>query len=329
VGVERPGSAAWPGRFSFSRSPTATSFDELRRATLAPRLSQNYHRLGELVFNERKREMVMPFAAGLRDSLRLRDSQVPSEISNGDCLEHVLDRHLLAVEEMAEGDMLTSILLLSSDGKRLGHAAAPNLPPSYCEAIDDSEIGPRAGSCGTAAFLGCPIYVTDIATDPLWEDYRHIALPHGLRACWSTPIRDPKGSVIGTFAIYHRRAGSPTCDEIDSIAVITEHVSQAIVMARTVQDLERVPSGHGRAAPELRLVPRNDPAAAAASHWSVRLLRNVEKLTAKADDLDRCADESKSDDAARSLRGAADDCRRLVASIMIEIEEHDRRTSKD
>ena len=271
----------------------------------------------------------MPFAAGLRDSLRFRDSQVPSELTNGDRLEHVLDRHLLAVEEMAESDMLTSILLLSSDGKRLAHAAAPNLPSSYCEAIDGSEIGPRAGSCGTAAFFGRPIYVTDIAADPLWEDYRHIALPHGLRACWSTPIRNPDASIVGTFAIYHQQAGAPTCDEIDAIAMITEHVAQAIRLARAVQDLERVPSGHGRAAPHLKLVPRNDPASAAASQLSVRLLLNVEKLKSKADDLSRCAAEAKSDDAARSLRTAADDCRRLVASIRREIEEHDRRTSQD
>src|SRR5437868_5715985 len=128
----------------------------------------------------------MPFASELRDSLRLRDSQVPWELTDGHSLEHVLNRHLIAVEEMADGNILTSVLLLSSDGKRLGHAAAPNLPPSYCEAIDGSEIGPRAGSCGTAAFLGRPIYVTDIETDPLWDEYRDIALPHGLRACWST-----------------------------------------------------------------------------------------------------------------------------------------------
>src|SRR4030095_13694974 len=132
----------------------------------------------------------MPFARGLRQSLEIRCRQVPSELTSGESLEQVLDRHLLAVEQMGHGDLLTSILLLSPDGTRLSHGAAPNLPRTYREAIDGSEIGPRAGSCGTAAFLGKPVYVTDIATDPLWADYRHHALPHGLRSCWSTPIRD-------------------------------------------------------------------------------------------------------------------------------------------
>ena len=96
--------------------------------------------------------------------------------------------------------MLTSILLL--EGSTLRHGAAPNLPPAYCSAIDGSEIGPREGSCGTAAFFGRPVYVTDIDTDPLWADYRELALAHGLRACWSTPIFNDQAAVIGTFAIY-------------------------------------------------------------------------------------------------------------------------------
>src|SRR3954469_10226559 len=129
----------------------------------------------------------MAFGAALRESLEVRRSRVPSEIVRGDSLEHVLNRHLLTVEQLGEGDLITSVLLLSADGKRLSHGAAPNLPLSYREAIDGSEIGPSAGSCGTAAYLGEPVYVTDIATDPLWVDYRDFALPHRLRSCWSTP----------------------------------------------------------------------------------------------------------------------------------------------
>src|SRR6476659_1073585 len=187
----------------------------------------------------------MPFASGLRESLQFRDRQVHSELTGGDSLEHVLNRHLAAVEGMAEGDILTSVLLLSSDGKRLAHAAAPNLPPSYCNAIDGSEIGPRAGSCGTAAFLGRPVYVTDIASDPLWAAYRDLALPHGLRSCWSTPIRQNGGPVMGTFAIYHRTVSGPTRDDLLAIENITDNVASAIAWARnpdgSVQASEMLP----------------------------------------------------------------------------------------
>jgi hypothetical protein len=172
----------------------------------------------------------MLFAAQLQDSLNLRRAQVPHEFANGGKLSDVLAADLRTVEAAADTEMLTSILLL--DGNRLRHGAAPSLPQTYCEAIDGGEIGPAAGSCGTAAFLGRSVYVTDIASDPLWADYCDIALAHGLRACWSTPIFDDGGSVIATFAIYHPSPRSPTPDEVESIKTITDHVACAIMSAR-------------------------------------------------------------------------------------------------
>jgi GAF domain-containing protein len=189
----------------------------------------------------------MAFALQLEDSLRLRESQLPSEFEKGDALGLILSRYLLSVEAEADSYILTSILLL--DGTHLRHGAAPTLPAAYCAAIDGAEIGPCAGSCGTAAFRGAPVYVTDIATDPLWADYRHLALPHGLRACWSTPIFDDDHSVIGTFAIYHLAAGNPTDEEIDAIRTITDHVARAIMWSRSAQDLFRQ---HAQAAPPPR-----------------------------------------------------------------------------
>jgi hypothetical protein len=168
----------------------------------------------------------MAFAVQLEDSLRHRESLASMELAAGEELSTVLGRYLLAVEAAAETDMLTSILLL--DGNRLRHGAAPNLPPAYCAAIDGTQIGPDAGSCGTAAYRRIPIYVTDTATDPLWADYRDLAADHGLRACWSTPIFNEDQSVIGTFAIYHLSARSPTREEVQAIATITEHVARAI-----------------------------------------------------------------------------------------------------
>jgi len=174
----------------------------------------------------------MSFAAGLRQALQLRQGDVVSELERGDSLEDILNKHLLTVEEMSDQEILTSILLLSSDGKHLTHGAAPSLPKAYREAIDGAEIGPAEGSCGTAAYLGKPVYVTDIATDPLWATYREVALPHGLRSCWSTPIRHADGSVLGTFAIYHRTISGPIREELSAIDIITDNVAQAIDWAR-------------------------------------------------------------------------------------------------
>jgi GAF domain len=253
----------------------------------------------------------MPFAAGLRESLEMRGSQVPSELTRGDSLEHVLSRHLQTVEQMGGGELVTSILLLSDDGKRLSHGAGPRLPISYRAAIDGSEIGPRAGSCGTAAYFGKPVYVADIGSDPLWAEYRQLALPHGFRSCWSTPIRGDDGSILGTFAIYHDAVGAPSEEEIRAIDTITGHVAHAILCARGVQDLE--PAGSCEvSAPRLKLVHDNE-----APEYGLpdRLLANVERIAALTTELDRHAEAAETEDGRAALRSVVEDIRRLIDAV--------------
>ena len=127
-------------------------------------------------------------------------------------------KYLVRALEVAGGDkFIVSILLVSVDGRHLSCLIAPSLPEAFCSAIEGEPIGPRAGSCGTAAYLGHEIYVCDIASDPLWEPYRDLAAQHGLRSCWSTPIQDAGGRVVATFAIYHRTPSSPSSDEVEAI----------------------------------------------------------------------------------------------------------------
>jgi len=135
----------------------------------------------------------------------------------GEPLESTLTELVRAIEELAKPS-IGSVLLLTPDGKHVRHGAAPNLPEEYNRVIDGAPIGPRAGSCGTAAFLKRSVVVTDIATDPLWEHYKDVALPHGLRACWSTPIIASDGRVLGTFALYYREPRSPTTDDLALIS---------------------------------------------------------------------------------------------------------------
>jgi GAF domain-containing protein len=119
---------------------------------------------------------------------------------------------VLRAEAQDRGAFVASILMLKAN--HLYHLASPNLPTAYSRMIDGSEIGPVAGSCGTAAYCGHPIYVSDISTDLLWEPYPEIgklAVNAGLLACWSMPIFYDK--VIGTFAIYHREKRAPTLAE--------------------------------------------------------------------------------------------------------------------
>jgi GAF domain-containing protein len=170
----------------------------------------------------------MGFTEELSRSLDALDRNIGSDDDSADTLEGLLERYLRAVEEAADNDIRTSILLLDSDRDRLLHGAAPSLPKAYCDALHGLEIGPSAGSCGTAAYTGHSIFVTDIASDPLWDNYRELPLPPELRSCWSTPIRSDDDQVIGTFAIYHSTARAPTEEEILAIKSISGHVARAI-----------------------------------------------------------------------------------------------------
>jgi PAS domain S-box-containing protein len=144
----------------------------------------------------------------LAEELQRAEHRVLEMIASGAALRDVLAGLAQLVEGQCKG-MLCSILLLDKDGIHLRHGAAPSLPESYTAAIDGSEIGPRAGSCGTAAYRREPVVVTDILSDPLWEEYRELASRAGLRACWSTPILSSKGAVLGAFAMYYREVRSP------------------------------------------------------------------------------------------------------------------------
>jgi PAS domain S-box-containing protein len=162
-----------------------------------------------------------------REALLAAENRVLEMLARGNSLPDILDNLCLLVEEQSR-DVLASILLMDANGKQLRHGAAPNLPKTYTEAIDGAFIGPAVGSCGTAAYRAEQVIVSDIAADPLWADFRDLALAHSLRACWSTPIFSSEGKVIGTFAMYYREPRSPSPQEQDTIKHITHLAGVAI-----------------------------------------------------------------------------------------------------
>ena len=137
-------------------------------------------------------------------------------IAKRDPLPEILDGIARNIENLTNG-LYCTILLMDADGIHVRHGAAPSMDESFIRAIDGQPIGPKAGSCGTAAYRKEPVYVTDIASDPLWEDYRDVALKHGLRACWSTPIKAVNGAVLGTFAMYYKEPRAPGADDLNQI----------------------------------------------------------------------------------------------------------------
>jgi PAS domain S-box-containing protein len=170
------------------------------------------------------------------EALLAGEKRILERVAKGEPLAQILDALCRLAEEQARG-VLASILLL--EGDRLRHGGAPNLPKAYTDAIDGLTIGPSAGSCGTAVYRAEQVIVENIATDPLWADYRGAALPHSLRACWSTPVFSSQGKVIATFAMYYREPRSPTVRDQQIIEQITHLAGIAIERKLTQHELSQ------------------------------------------------------------------------------------------
>jgi GAF domain-containing protein len=155
---------------------------------------------------------IVPSVGKDDEHFRAEQERIKEMIASDVPLSEILSNLVLMIEAQSP-EMICSILLLSDDGNHVKHAVAPSLPENYVKVIDGSPIGPKHGSCGTAMFRGKPVIVSDISTDPLWEEYRNFAWAIGVAACWSTPIMSGKGKVLGSFAMYYREPRTPNGDE--------------------------------------------------------------------------------------------------------------------
>src|ERR1051326_7474719 len=162
-----------------------------------------------------------------KEALLVGEKRLLEMIAKAEPLSDLLDFLARLIESQSKGSFC-SVLLLDSDRKTLRHGAAPSLPQPYTNAIDGVSIGPTVGSCGTAAYTGKPVIVTDINSDPLWKDYRSLASAYELRACWSVPIFSTKGAVLGTTAVYYAAPRTPSTLELDLIERVAHLAGIAI-----------------------------------------------------------------------------------------------------
>jgi len=145
--------------------------------------------------------------------------------------------------EVINPGMLVSILLLDKYAGRLKHGAAPSLTDEYNAAVNQLMIGDGIGSCGTAAWRGEAVIVSDIDRHPFWQPFLELTRKANLHACWSLPFKDEAGSVLGTFAIYHRTPREPTHADltlINEFASITAVAVQKVYAAETLKQAAAV-----------------------------------------------------------------------------------------
>src|SRR5213082_1757979 len=163
------------------------------------------------------------------EALLAGEKRLLEMIATGVGLKEILNTLCLIIEEQRDGT-LASVLLLNADGVHLDCIAGPSLPKEWSQQMENLPIGPCAGSCGTAAYRGSPVIVSDIANDPLWDvpAHRNSALKHGLRASWSNPVLSSAGKVLGTFCMYYRETRSPNSRDLELIDLATDLVRIAI-----------------------------------------------------------------------------------------------------
>ena len=183
-----------------------------------------------------------------QEEIRLR---IFERLAQGGELNEILELVVRFVEQ-SNPNLLSSIMLSDAQGTHLLSSVAPSLPDDYMSAIDGISIGEGVGSCGTAAWRGETVIAADLLTHPLWANYKDLALQFGLASCWSEPILDSAGKVLGTFGIYQREPSSP--DEEDMLLIRRASHLAAIAIAR--KKTERLLHERAQA---IRAVVENSP----------------------------------------------------------------------
>ena len=143
-----------------------------------------------------------------------RHNKILEMIAKGEPATLIYDEIALLYEARHPGLRCS---MLELEGNKLMHGGAPSMPKAYCEAVHGLEYGPEVGSCGSSTYIGKRVVVENIETDPKWADIKHYALPHGMRCCWSEPIKNSDGKVLGAFGMYYNHPARPNEEESEDL----------------------------------------------------------------------------------------------------------------
>ena len=165
-------------------------------------------------------------------------SSILARIARKEPLREILTALTLAIEDLLR-DGLCSMMFCGTDNC-LHAGVAPHLPAAYSEALEGTQVGEAMGSCGTAAIRRQPVIVEDIALDPLWANFREVALAYDLRSCWSIPVFASDGPVLATLAVYHREPCKPHPHELDTLQLAANLAKVAIEQDQATQALAQL-----------------------------------------------------------------------------------------
>lgn len=191
-------------------------------------------------------------------------------------LHGVLDFLLQSVENESKDGLIGCILLLDEEGD-FRPGAGPQIPDSFNRAIDGVPARSAIGPCCQAALSGKPVVIRDIAADPQWTKFAQLAIPHGLKSCWSTPIFSSGSKVLGTFANYYREPRDPSPHDFELVRIITRTAALAIERFNAQEDIKKLHENLSRQVERYEDVVRE-------------LETSKAELTVKVDDLEKFHD---------------------------------------
>ncbi|MFZ4555643.1 MAG: response regulator [Pseudanabaena sp.] len=172
--------------------------------------------------------------AELRLSLQ---SAILERISKAEPLSEILNALVTTIEAFMNNG-ICALFLCGNDGK-LHYEFSPSLPDTYGQMLEGIAIAEGFGACGTAAFRQEMVVVSDITTDPLWQDYQELAIAHNFRSCWSMPVIASDGEALAAFTIYHQDIYQPSAQEIEIINLAVDITKIAIERDQSVLALEQ------------------------------------------------------------------------------------------
>ncbi|TAE59967.1 MAG: GAF domain-containing protein [Nostocales cyanobacterium] len=178
------------------------------------------------------------FDRQIKSNLEQIQSTILAEVADGKEIKSIYN-HLCLLLEKILPNAYCSILIRDPQENKLKAGAVPNVPVEYAQGIDGLMIGECSGSCGTAAYRGEAVFVNDIATDPVWVNFKDFALDHNIRACWSSPFLSKTGEVLGTFAISHTTPCYPTSYHLAILKMATHLASIATENSGYTMNLEK------------------------------------------------------------------------------------------
>ncbi len=164
--------------------------------------------------------------------------QILEMIAKGRPLQETLDAINRMIEYHAPGTS-SSIFLLNTAGTHLFQVSAPNLPQGLIRKLDGIAISRESHACARAAALGESVIIENIEEEDDGNPLCRETIEHGFLSCWCVPVRNRTDKVLGTFALFHRRARHPSKDEIKMLETAAYLAGIAIERREWEAELEQ------------------------------------------------------------------------------------------